>query len=268
MSKNLVLFSDGTGNSAGKLFKTNVWRVREAVDLTDPQDPQQPRQFAFYDDGVGTSSFKPLAVLGGAFGVGLARNVLDLYVFLCRLYEPGDHIYAFGFSRGAFTIRVLVGLVMTQGLLRYHGSETELQRLARDAYRSYRSERFKSLNPIVGWLRQLRDAWLNAWNAVWRRTPYARAERIGQPGALNPIRIDFLGLWDTVDAYGLPVDELTRAIDAVIWPLTMRDNNLNPRVLCARHALAIDDERNAFHPQLWNEQPDHRTPTSACPAAI
>ena len=256
MSKNLVLFSDGTGNSAGKLFKTNVWRVREAVDLTDPQDPQQPRQFAFYDDGVGTSSFKPLAVLGGAFGVGLARNVLDLYVFLCRLYEPGDHIYAFGFSRGAFTIRVLVGLVMTQGLLRYHGSETELQRLARDAYRSYRSERFKSLNPIVGWLRQLRDAWLNAWNAVWRRTPYARAERIGQPGAPNPIQIDFLGLWDTVDAYGLPVDELTRAIDAVIWPLTMRDNNLNPRVLCARHALAIDDERNAFHPQLWNEQPD------------
>ena len=255
MPKNLVLFSDGTGNSAGKLFKTNVWRVYEAVDLADPQDPKQPRQFAFYDDGVGTSSFKPLAVLGGAFGVGLTRNVLDLYVFLCRTYEPGDRIYAFGFSRGAFTIRVLVGLIMTQGLLRYHGSESELRRLALDAYRSYRSARFKSLNPIVGWLRNLRDAWLNSWNALWRRTLYVRAERIGRPGAPDQIRIDFLGLWDTVDAYGLPVDELTRAIDAVIWPLTMRDYNLNTRVLRARHALAIDDERNAFHPRLWNEEP-------------
>src|SRR5512138_3487987 len=119
MPKNLVLFSDGTGNSARKLFKTNVWRVYQAVDLADPQDPKQPRQFAFYDDGVGTSSFKPLAVLGGAFGVGLARNIVDLYIFLCRMYEPGDRIFAFGFSRGAFTIRVLIGLVMTEGLLRY-----------------------------------------------------------------------------------------------------------------------------------------------------
>lgn len=256
MPKNLVLFSDGTGNSAGKLFRTNVWRVYEAVDLTDPQDPLQPRQFAYYDDGVGTSSFKPLAVLGGAFGFGLARNVLDLYVFLCRMYEPGDRIYAFGFSRGAFTIRVLVGLVMTQGLLRYHGSESELQRLARDAYRAYRAERFKSLNPIVGLLRKLRDGWLNAWNGLWQRTTYSDAQRIGHPLASKPIEIDFLGLWDTVDAYGLPVDELTRAIDLFIWPLTMRDNNLNRRVLCARHALAIDDERSAFHPRLWNEQPD------------
>jgi len=256
MAKNLVLFSDGTGNSSGKLNKTNVWRVCDAVDLTDPQDPKKPRQFAYYDDGVGTSSFKPLAVLGGAFGVGLSRNVLDLYVFLCRMYEPGDHIYAFGFSRGAFTIRVLVGLVMTQGLLRYHGNESELQRLARDAYRAYRAERFTSHNPIVGWVRGLRNVWLGSWDALWRRTPYANADRIGKPDTPDAIRIDFLGLWDTVDAYGLPVDELTRAIDAVIWPLTMRDYNLNARVLRARHALAIDDERNAFHPQLWNEKPD------------
>jgi uncharacterized protein (DUF2235 family) len=140
MPKNLVLFSDGTGNSAAKLSKTNVWRVYQAVDLRDPQKPEIPRQFAFYDDGVGTSTFKPLALLGGAFGVGLARNVLDLYVFLCRVYEPGDRIYAFGFSRGAFTIRVLVGLVTCEGLLRYGGSEEELRRLSRDAYRTYQRQ--------------------------------------------------------------------------------------------------------------------------------
>lgn len=258
MAKNLVLFSDGTGNSAAKLCKTNVWRTYQAIDLAEPADPQLPRQFACYDDGVGSSSFKPYALLGGAFGVGLARNVLDLYVFLCRTYEPGDRIYAFGFSRGAFTIRVLVGLVMSQGLLRYHGSEGELERLARDAYRCYRGERFRSLNPAVGGLRRLRDAGIEVGNRILRRPSYAQADRIGRPDAPDAITIEFLGLWDTVDAYGLPVDELTRVIDTLIWPLTMRDYNLNERVRRACHALAVDDERNAFHPRLWNEQPDPR----------
>ena len=123
MHKNLILFSDGTGNSSGKLFKTNVWRTYEAVDVADPRNPALPRQFAFYDDGVGTSSFKPLAVLGGALGLGLARNVRDIYAFVCRNYSPGDKIYAFGFSRGAFTIRVLMGLILDQGLVPYNGNE-------------------------------------------------------------------------------------------------------------------------------------------------
>src|SRR3954453_3783615 len=78
MHRNILVFSDGTGNSSGKLFKTNVWRLYKAVDLADPKDPQEPRQFAYYDDGVGTSSFRPLALLGGAIGVGLARNVREL----------------------------------------------------------------------------------------------------------------------------------------------------------------------------------------------
>ena len=108
-AKNIVLLSDGTGNSAAKLMRTNVWRMYEALDLT------RPDQVAIYNNGVGTSSFKPLAVLGGAIGFGLKRNVLDLYMFACRNYvaasagRESDRIYAFGFSRGAFTIRVLVG---------------------------------------------------------------------------------------------------------------------------------------------------------------
>ena len=126
--RNIVLLSDGTGNSRGKVFRTNVWRVYEALDLADPANLETPRQFAFYDDGVGNSSFKPLAVLGGALGFGLARNVRDLYGFLCRMYQPGDRIYAFGFSRGAFTIRVLVGLISNQGIVRYTGNEAELLR--------------------------------------------------------------------------------------------------------------------------------------------
>jgi uncharacterized protein (DUF2235 family) len=254
MPKNLVLFSDGTGNSAAKLSKTNVWRVYQAVDLRDPQKPEIPRQFAFYDDGVGTSTFKPLALLGGAFGVGLARNVLDLYVFLCRVYEPGDRIYAFGFSRGAFTIRVLVGLVTCEGLLRYGGSEEELRRLSRDAYRTYRAKRFTSANPLVSALRRARDAGLGWWNRMRGRKTYAQA-KADPHMSVNEVPIEFLGLWDTVDAYGLPVDELTRAIDHFVWPLTMRDYKLSPMVRRACHALALDDERNTFHPRLWNEVP-------------
>src|ERR1700688_2674267 len=71
MSRNIVLLSDGTGNSAAKVWRTNVWRTFEALDLSGND------QVAFYDDGVGTSSFKPMAILGGAFGFGLKRNVID-----------------------------------------------------------------------------------------------------------------------------------------------------------------------------------------------
>src|ERR1700754_976315 len=127
MSKNIVLLSDGTGNAASKVWRTNVWRTFQALDLTTSQ------QVAYYGDGVGTSAFKPLAILGGAFGWGLNRNVLDLYKFLCRNYTPAgpnrkpDEIYAFGFSRGAFTVRVLCGLVVHQGLVTAR-SESELHR--------------------------------------------------------------------------------------------------------------------------------------------
>src|SRR5678810_180312 len=79
-NKRIILLSDGTGNSAGKVWRTNVWRVFESLDLTSSQ------QIAYYDDGVGTSSFKPFAILGGAFGFGLKRNVLDIYKFACRNY--------------------------------------------------------------------------------------------------------------------------------------------------------------------------------------
>lgn len=69
MAKNIVLLSDGTGKTSATLFTTNVWRLYQALDLSDPD-----RQVAYYDDGVGTSSFKPLALLGGIFGFGLKRK--------------------------------------------------------------------------------------------------------------------------------------------------------------------------------------------------
>jgi len=77
MSKKIVLLSDGTGNSSAKAQKTNVWRLFQAL------DQREDSLIAKYDDGVGTSSNKYLAALGGAFGFGLKRNVIDLYKFVC-----------------------------------------------------------------------------------------------------------------------------------------------------------------------------------------
>ncbi len=136
--KSIILFSDGTGNSSAKLFKTNVWRMYEAVDL-GPSAEGKRDQIAYYDDGVGTSSFKPLTILGGAFGWGLQRNVLDIYRYACRNYRDGDDIYAFGFSRGAFTARLVVALIASQGLVR-STSEAELDWKSLEAYRAFRAD--------------------------------------------------------------------------------------------------------------------------------
>ena len=89
MAKKIILLSDGTGNCAGKVWRTNV-KVFQALELKGSS------QIAIYDDGVGTSSFKPLAILGGVFGYGLKRNVLNLYKFLCRNYRTGDKSMASG----------------------------------------------------------------------------------------------------------------------------------------------------------------------------
>src|SRR4051812_17949846 len=101
MSKNIVVCSDGTGNTTIKGRGTNVFKLFEAVDVNGHRwDPHLVPQLAFYDDGVGTENFKPLKILGGAAGVGLSRNVRELYKEVARVYDPGDQIYMFGFSRG------------------------------------------------------------------------------------------------------------------------------------------------------------------------
>jgi uncharacterized protein (DUF2235 family) len=158
VSKKIVAFADGTGNSSAKLFRTNVWRLYQALDTSLPANPGQWGQIAYYHDGVGTSSFRPLAFLGGAFGWGLKRSVLDCYKFICRNYEPGDRICLFGFSRGAFAVRVLAGLVCNQGIVQ-SDSNADLERYTRDAYRAYR-ENFNTIaapsRALVRWLRALR----------------------------------------------------------------------------------------------------------------
>lgn len=242
MAKNIVLLSDGTGNSSAKLFKTNVWRLFQLLDLRDPA-----KQVACYDNGVGTGSFRPLAILAEVFGFGLKRNVIDLYVFCCRNFEPGDRIYCFGFSRGAFTIRIVAGLIASQGLIAYNGNENDLVRYAADAYRDYR-RRFNITRGLVTPARFVRDCVIRAWRWI-NRNP------IADPNPKVPVdAVHFVGILDTVDAYGGPIEEVTRAIDYWIWPLSMPDRFMSARVHKACHALAIEDERDAFRPVIWDQR--------------
>ena len=227
MAKNILLFSDGTGNSSAKLFKTNVWRLYQSADRTPAAG-----QIAYYDDGVGTSSFKPLTILGGALGFGLKRNVIEAYIFLSRHYQPDDRIYGFGFSRGAYTIRMVAAFVISQGLAN-GATESQLRKSAQANWKQFRRDFQNSTKRLVSMVMK-------------SQRPPAKSGGIAIP-------IRFLGLWDTVDAYGLPIDELTRAWHAVFFPLMPPDQNLSQGVEKACHALAMDDERNTFHPVLWNE---------------
>jgi uncharacterized protein (DUF2235 family) len=257
--RNLVVLSDGTGNGAGAFWKTNVWRVYQALDLAEFPTANDgkvsnsvPRQIAWYDDGVGTSSFRPLALLGGAVGWGLKRNVLDLYTFLCRNYRPGDRIYAFGFSRGAFTVRVVVDMVATKGLLSGL-SRDELARAARDAYREYR-DCFDQTGKHINLLRRIRDQFIRLWRRAWQQRSYDDLKK--DRHVVSVPSIAFIGVWDTVAAYGLPLQELTRGIDYWLWPLSMPNYSLDNKVKRACHALALDDERDTFHPLIWDEIDD------------
>lgn len=237
MGRKIILLSDGTGNSAAKVWRTNVWRTFEALDLSGND------QVAFYDDGVGTSSFKPLAILGGVFGVGLARNVIDIYKFVCRNYQDdSDDIYCFGFSRGAFTIRVVVGLIISQGLVSAE-NESELDKKAIAAYRQYRAERYHTLWPWhpEDWYRAIRN--------------FLRPIKYDKRDNREVKRIRFLGVWDTVAAYGLPLDEMTRGVSRWIVPLELPTHTLNrERIQRACQALALDEARTTFHPELWDEK--------------
>jgi uncharacterized protein (DUF2235 family) len=257
-SRNLIVLSDGTGNSAAKAFKTNVWRLYQALNLRDG------RQVAVFGDGVGTSSISFLRILGLALGIGVKRNVLNLYKFLCHNYwrdkdDPSkrDRIWMFGFSRGAYTIRVLAGLVHSQGLVEFD-TEADLDRNALAAYRAFRENAFRAKSWLVFWVplgRGIRDLLVSWWQSITGGTPYAEVKKHSR----KHIKIEFIGVWDTVAAYGLPIDELSIAVDRWVWPMNFRDTSLLDSVQHARHALALDDERRTFHPIPWNEHEEKRT---------
>lgn len=229
-AKNIILCSDGTGNRGGKGHGTNVWRLFNYLDLDSQRHtPNAPRQIGYYDDGVGTEDWKLFKIMGGAFGWGLSRNIRDLYQFLASNYEPGDRIFLFGFSRGAFTVRSLAGMITRCGIVRREGtaSAAEFARLVHDAFQAYRD--------------------------CHRRGDDSAARHFKREHSHGDEKIACIGVWDTVDAIGVPFDELRVALDK-IFKNSFHSHDLSPDIEYGYHALSIDDQRKTFHPVMWDEK--------------
>ncbi len=209
---------------------------------------------SFYDDGVGTQTFLPLKLLGGLFGWGLYRNVRELYTSIVRSYTPGDALYLFGFSRGAYTVRTLAGLLTRFGVLKRERFERE-DDLARAIDLTCRSQR-----ATFAETRRLRRLRAGAPEEAVLLDGLTREDFHHQPTPERPygVNVRFLGVWDTVDAVGLPFDGLAEALNRVFqWRFA--DRRVSRRVLRARQALSIDDERRTFLPNLWDEGPEQPT---------
>lgn len=242
MPKNIIVCSDGTGNTAIKGRGTNVFKLFEALDLTHHRvDPSLTPQVAFYDDGVGTQTFKPLKIFAGMTGFGLSRNVKRLYKEIARIYDPGDHIFMFGFSRGAFTVRTLAGFIASCGLIDAGANDirtaSDLDSQVEKAYRLYR----KRYRPKL-------------WETIFGKPDSSEREAFRKSCCYSDeVRIKFIGVWDTVDAVGLPF-HLADVLNAVVYQFKFPDHRLSSIVDHAHHALSIDEPRHSFTPLLWDER--------------
>jgi uncharacterized protein (DUF2235 family) len=225
MAKRLVVCCDGTWNqpdqlAAGIAAPTNVTKLALAVAR---QDGTGTSQLLHYEAGVGTRRLE--RIRGGAFGLGLSRNVRDCYRFLIENYEPGDELFFFGFSRGAFTARSTVGLVRNSGILRPGHADR-----IKDAYGLYRA-RGEQAHP-------------RGIEAQLFRRMYSHPDP----------DIHFVGVWDTVGALGIPIDGVRLPWITKRW--TFHDTTLSSHVRFAYQALAIDEQRRPFQPTLWEQQTD------------
>lgn len=260
--KNIILSTDGTGNAGGKGHGSNVWRLHTAIDRQSHLTNQNNiRQIAYYHDGVGSQDKKWLKIMGGVFGYGLKRTIKELYTFLVNNYEAGDQIYLFGFSRGAYTVRLLAGMILACGILdknRYADKSDE--DLEHDVEQVYRL-----LQELIA---QQKEEQLEMAHDTSKMMQATRKSIRKLSHKINPleelpadiqldIKIRFMGVWDTVDAYAIPSDTLAKMLDSLFYiSFREHDNLLNESVESACHALSIDDQRRVFEPVLWRENPE------------
>jgi len=234
MSRKLALYFDGTWNK--QRDRTNVFRLFQLTvsqrsfrgsfspfRLKLSEEPQaqssESDQIKYYHRGVGVHWGEK--ILGGAFGFGLSRNIKEGYLWLAQHYQPGDDVFVFGFSRGAYTARSLVGLIRKCGFARPLPLAV-LEALTKKAYEIYREKQ---------WLPDGREA------DAFRKT-YSWPET----------RIKFLGVWDTVGALGLPVHQVPFSSDDYRW----HDTELSRMVENAYHAMALDEHRPDFNATVWS----------------
>jgi uncharacterized protein (DUF2235 family) len=254
MSKILAFCADGTCNAFG-YSSSNVARVIEYLDLNHPGV-----QVACYDQGIGTRveqyeqimafraglehpealhlldpprdswsrpSTWPMLVRSMAFGWGLEANVRQMYATIADLYGPGDKVFLFGFSRGAFTVRALGGLMWRYGIPADGGAAAA-------------EERFGKVWPLF--CDEFPDE--DGRNAL-------QASQLREQPNVRACPIHFLGLWDTVKSYG------------GLCPVMLPHLRHNPSVAKVRHALALDERRGWFEATTWGWLDSDRTQNAA-----
>jgi uncharacterized protein (DUF2235 family) len=232
MPRNIILCCDGTNNEFGK-ENTSVVRLIQAVD----RDPL--KQHVYYDPGVGTlpepSVWSALGkwlskVFGLAFGGGIFWKTEEAYSYLMDFWEPGDRVYLFGFSRGAYTARLLAAVLHQLGLL------------PRGNYNlvPYVMRLFKALHG-----EQSAEA-VHGYFSLCNEFRWSFARYVPESPSDRRFRIHFLGLWDTVSSVGW-------VWDPPAYPFTAK----NPSVDVIRHAVSIDERRAFFRQNLMRQaRPD------------
>jgi uncharacterized protein (DUF2235 family) len=231
MPRNLVICCDGTNNQFGSQ-NTNVVRLTQV--LARHPAPQH----VYYDPGVGTlpepSAFtrvqKKLSEIWGlAFGAGLTRKVEQAYATLMATWEPGDQVFLFGFSRGAYTVRVLAAVLHVMGLLP-RGNDNLVPYVVR----------------LFGGVRKQSDPQApHGGTNYWRLCDEFRwsfARPVLGTGDDRRFQVHFLGVWDTVSSVGW-------IWDPVQYPFTAR----NPSIDVIRHAVAVDERRWFFRQNLMQQ---------------
>ncbi|MGW1758877.1 DUF2235 domain-containing protein [Streptomyces mirabilis] len=221
MGKNIVVCLDGTGNEVKARGATNIFKIVELLDLRDPE-----KQVVYYDPGVGTFAApsawtavaRRISRLGGlALGHGLRQNLGEAYTYLMNSWQPGDKVFVFGFSRGAYTARALCGMLYRVGLLR-PGCEN----LVPYALRVYARRPGKDSNLSLP----------EGWDRIDR---FAEALSVRPRSDSLAFPVEYLGVFDTVKA--------TRFLRRDIhWPYT----NKLPNVRVVRHAVSIDERRRPY----------------------
>jgi uncharacterized protein (DUF2235 family) len=209
MSKRIVFCADGTWQAP--VNNTNVYRLYNALTVTADQ-------VTFYDDGVGADSTGLNRILQGAFGAGLLQKIQDAYTKIAHVYEPGDEIYLFGFSRGAYTARSLAGMIANCGLPTGAFSDD----CVTQAFAAYRD-------------------------------PVNRASILAglTTSGLGPATIQMVGVWDTVGSLGIPA--IFGSVDEKTYGFL--DTGLHPDIVNAYQCLAVDEQRAQFPATLWTSAP-------------
>lgn len=221
--RNLIVCCDGTWNASDNrdgdaLAPTNVRKLFEAVNL----DSTTPVQLTRYQSGVGTGGLLD-RVAGGLVGYGLSEDIRDCYQWLADKYQPGDRIFLFGFSRGAYTARSLGGLIGRYGLVDFSQHK-----------QASRSELVKQI-----------------YCDGYKKSGECKDVHFHK----DSNTVHFIGVWDTVGALGIPDDNLI--LDLLDNPDFYRfhDTRISKQVKHARHAVALDEKRSSFTPTLWSKPP-------------